>query len=525
MNMKRKLSIISFVVLLLFSGTSCTDYLTLKPESEIVLENYWQTESDVESVLAACYRGLTEDAVISRMIVWGELRSDNMVAGTGFPTVRYDMQRILDGNLTPANVYCSWGSFYSVINYCNTLLHYAPTVIARDNNFTVSDLHRIQAEALTIRALCYFYLVRTYKEVPWVSEASISDNQNYNLKKSSEQAVVDSLVSNLLTAQKYARTDFGIKAYNKGRITLDAVNALLADLYLWSGNYNECVNTCNKVLANKNLKLEEANYMFSHVFYLGNSTESIFELQFGEKISNTSIINLYGNIGNTLGNIGFPTTLAYSEYDNTTGEYSPFNFKVSTIYEGAKDIRAKDSYMQYGGKNFIFKYAGIQRTETPTGASSYFYRSNNSNWIIYRLSDVMLMKAEALVELDGTNNMQAAMNLLNTTYLRSNEGQDSLHLINYSTKYDLENLVLRERQREFLFEGKRWFDLVRMARRENTPSSLNTIVEHKATGNSVSVGAAVLDAMYMPISRGELDANSNLKQNPYYEETSSSSSR
>ena len=100
--MKRKLSIISFVVLLLFSGTSCTDYLTLKPESEIVLENYWQTESDVESVLAACYRGLTEDAVISRMIVWGELRSDNMVAGTGFPTVRYDMQRILDGNLIPS---------------------------------------------------------------------------------------------------------------------------------------------------------------------------------------------------------------------------------------------------------------------------------------------------------------------------------------------------------------------------------------------------------------------------------------
>ena len=115
--------------------------------------------------------------------------------------------------------------------------------------------------------------------------------------------------------------------------------------------------------------------------------------------------------------------------------------------------------------------------------------------------------------------------MVNTTYLRSNEEADSLKIANYTTKGAMEVLVLRERHRELLFEGKRWFDLVRVARREKSTSTLNDYVGHKATGNSTSVGAPVLDAMYMPILQRELEANPLLKQNPYYEEANSSSTR
>lgn len=69
-------------------------------------------------------------------------------------------------NILPTNSYTSWSSLYTLINYCNTVLYYAPMVI--DPNFTVAELNAKQAEVLTLRALAYFYLVRVYKDVPLV---------------------------------------------------------------------------------------------------------------------------------------------------------------------------------------------------------------------------------------------------------------------------------------------------------------------------------------------------------------------
>lgn len=532
--MKRKISIIGLSLLLILGITSCNDWLDLRPESEIILDEFWQSESDVDAVLAACYRGLTEDAVIYRMIIWGELRSDNMIEGSGFPNERKDIGKILDGELLSTNSYNSWASFYTVINYCNTLLYYAPYVVDRDENFTRDDLNKVRAEALTIRAMCYFYLVRAFKDVPLITDASIDDTQDYAHPKATERQVLDTIQANLLEAKKYARKDYGRTDYNKQRVTLNTVNALLADVYLWDQKYTECVAACNEVLADPKLKLVNAETALTRVFYLGTSTESVFEIpQFqNENITDRPIYNLYGGAGEMLGEIGFPTTLAYNTLEavgDGLGAYSPFYYKIATnLYESEDDIRAKDSYFASGGKYSIFKYAGVSRIETTIESAKvygYRYRSDISNWIIYRLSDIMLMKAEALVQLEGQSNFKAALDMVNTTYLRSNEEADSLKIANYTTKGAMEDLVLRERHRELLFEGKRWFDLVRVARREKSTSTLNDYVGHKATGNSTSVGAPVLDAMYMPILQRELEANPLLKQNPYYEEANSSSTR
>jgi hypothetical protein len=205
--MKRKISILALSALLMFGVSGCSDWLDLRPNSQIILDEFWQSEQDVESVLASCYRGLTEDAVVYRMIVWGELRSDNMVPGSGFPNERRDMDRILQGDILSTNAYANWGAFYSVINYCNTLIHYAPDVVNRDDNFTQGDLNRVLAEARAIRALSYFYLVRAFKEVPWVEEPSIDDTKDYNQPKNTERFLIDKIIEDLLEARKYARTE------------------------------------------------------------------------------------------------------------------------------------------------------------------------------------------------------------------------------------------------------------------------------------------------------------------------------
>lgn len=109
------------------------------------------------------------------------------------------------------------------------------------------------------------------------------------------------------------------------------------------------------------------------------------------------------------------------------------------------------------------------------------------------------------------------------TYLRANPEPEGAGLLlsNYNTKAQLESLLLRERQRELMFEGKRWFDLMRLAIRANSTDPLITYVSRKYSGTSSSyvLKMSVMDALYLPIHSDELKANTALRQNEFYELT------
>ncbi len=505
------------IALIISLTGSCSEWLDLRPESEIVLEDYWQTEAQATSVLSAGYRALTLPAAIDRMIVWGELRSDNVTEGSGTPQ---DLLRIMNVNITPTNPYADWGVFYEIINYCNTFLYYAPEVVKRDQNFTESKLHQMEAEALAIRAFAYFYLVRAFRDVPLVLEPSIHDMQEYDVPKSTERQVIDQIISDLLKARQTARADYGKGAYNKGRFTRNAISALLADVYLWDQQYANCIAMCGEILNDKTLKLVEGDKVINEVFNLGNSRESIFELQFDKDIQpNYTVNNVYGYSGVPAGQLSFPLFLT------SKGNFSPFNYAASAVKESTEDIREDHSVgTAVNGTGYsILKYAVINVTENADGTFTPRYRTSaaTTNWVVYRLSDVMLMKAEALVQLSANSeqNFREALTLVNTTYLRSNETADSLNFTTYATQSDMEKLVLRERQREFLFEGKRWFDLLRVVRRKGDPSSILAYLSPKLSGDNMQLKRlSVIDGLYMPILKSELDINLNLKQNPFYED-------
>ena len=513
--MKKIISTLLVASILFFAG--CTDWLDIRPESEIVLDDYWQNESQVEQVLAACYRAMTEEDVMSRMLIWGELRSDNVTYGIGMPE---DMTKILNVDISPANDYCHWGSLYTVINYCNNFLHYAPGVVDVDPNFTESDLHALESEVLTIRALAYFYLVRAFRDVPWVEEPSIDDTQDYNIPTSSEEVVLANIVKDLNNALKSARDRYNKIEYDKGRITRNAIRALLADIYLWQEEYGKCVEMCDQIFNDTQQKLElvSGKDVISQVFYQGNSIESIFELQFEENIMfNSAVYDYYGGQGKRFGQWSFPGVLI-------TGNSSPFSYQTASGLESEEDLREKDFlYPEPGGdRYFVFKYAGNERIDNSTtgGRGTYVYRATTANWIVYRLSDIILMKAEALIELES--DMPEAVRLINLTYMRSNPDLvEGLKLETYNSKLEMEKLVLRERQRELMFEGKRWFDLMRLARRDDSPSSLLNYVMKKIGGDASlqTSKMSVMDALYMPIHNDELKANTALEQNPYYELT------
>lgn len=494
----------------------CTDWLTIKPENDTVLEDYWQKEEDVDQVVAGCYRAMLEYEFIERIMCWGEIRSDNVVIGN---VMLIDMYNMLNGDITSSNYLSKWGSAYSIINICNTYLRFAPSVMELDPKFTKDDYLKYEAEVLSIRALVYFYLVRTYQEVPWVDDPSVTDGQDYRIPKSTEDEVLDKIVADLLYAKQSIPTQYAETAFTKGRFTLNAINSLLADIYLWREQFEDCVAACDAVLDDKSLKLVNGDVLLYNVFYVKNSSESVFELQFDDKIIwNGAVRNFYGSQGNIQRSWSFDNNLV-------KGERSPFNKTVGSGKESVNDIRALDFFQPITSTNpvnYVFKYAGVNRFTNSNGTSTYNLRNNTANWIIYRLADVMLMKAEALVQLNrSTADLQGALDMVNGTYLRSNPtlASDSLTLASYGSPVELEELVLRERQRELMFEGKRWFDLVRLARRANTPSVVLGYVS-KGGSSSGSQGASKLstmDALYMPIHVDELAANSNLVQNPFYE--------
>ena len=144
----------------------------------------------------------------------------------------------------------------------------------------------------------------------------------------------------------------------------------------------------------------------------------------------------------------------------------------------------------------------------------------------------MLMKAEAqaLLVQKGMNDLNdsiknensvGAFKLVSCVFNRANNlndmSKDTLVYDDYTNA--MEDLVLTERRRELLFEGKRWFDLVRQAKRNQSTSSLvNTVIpKFKTNANVIRIKLASMDAIYFPYSESELKANPLLVQNPAYQ--------
>jgi hypothetical protein len=128
------------------------------------------------------------------------------------------------------------------------------------------------------------------------------------------------------------------------------------------------------------------------------------------------------------------------------------------------------------------------------------------------------MKAEALVELGGNENLQAALDLVNKIWLRSYQDGDRLRFELYNDQEKMRYLVLDERQREFLFEGKRWFDLMRLWRKEGPSLNVLGLMTRKYKGDTGIMRSklSIEGALYMPVHSSELLNNPALEQNSFY---------
>ena len=538
---------------------SCSDFLEIEPLNDIVLDKFWNEENDVENIVAGCYSGMQNRILIERMIVWGELRSDHLIGGTGVQD-NINIQNILKENITANNVYTSWGEFYDIINRCNTVLHYSPLVAERDPNYTETELMATRAEVSAIRDLCYFYLIRTFRDVPYSTQPFLDELQQMAMPATKFDAVLDSLITDLENVKSYAVKTYPVSKtnYQCGRITQDAIHAMLAEMYLWKKDYANSVKYADMVIDAKTQRFQNeidnaggnsSSYKmfegypliydsyttgnlygnaYGTIFGSGASRESILELIFADddtQLANHGLSFLYGNQKTSPGIVkpaDFITT------DVSDASYKVFCDKYDTRnYENLYKMSAS----QYGVAKYVCKsgMVSISSTEITSSASpSYPEEYCHANWILYRLSDVMLLKAEALVQMvDGDAKTEANDSLLRAAYdivsvinKRSNCATTYMPITyaNYSTKSQMENLVFEERARELMFEGKRWYDLVRRSLRDGNTSYLVQQVTRKGSDNASVVQAklAKMDAIFWPYNLDELKVNPYLVQNPAF---------
>lgn len=495
-------SITGFSLVLLLFG-SCNKWLEIQPKDYMISEDFWKTKSQLESSVSACYIAAIDDGVIQRIILWSELRSDEVKYGT---SVTADETNILNFNITPDNGLCTWYDFYKVINHCNTVLKNGPLVLEADATLSQTELDAYMSEALALRSLLYFYLVRVYKEVPLVLVASSNASQNFYVAKSSEETILNQIISDLRYASQKAMSSYDNEIYDKGRFTKTSINALLADVCLWAKDYQGCIIACDEVMSGKNLVLvkdEGRNYWMNELFTNGNSNESIFEFQYGDYSGkkSTKLFEIYGSASNASPQLMVPT--------------DQYGWDLSSIFD-VNDIR-RNSFTWV-------KDIPIGRINKYTLKSS----STSSNWIVYRLAEIYMMKAEALVQLNFDANKDAALSFVNRVYMRAhptlNEG-DSLLIDNYSTKLQMDQLILLERQKEFLFEGKRWFDLLRTSNRELSDASgdpmwvFRDFVLRNINPSIRELAAIKLETVwshYLPVPQVDIDSNDLLEQNPFY---------
>ena len=533
--------------------TSCNDFLDILPMNDVVLENYWTQKSDVTSVLMGCYESLESSDCVTRMALWGELRSDNLKMGSAVP---WEVEQIIKENILPTNSYCRWTAFYQTINRCNTVCHYAPIVHEKDPNYTEAEMQANVAEAVALRSLCYFYLIRTFRDVPFTREPSIDDTQDYQLPATKFDDVLDSLIVDLeavkdQAVRRYYSDDNELAYHNTSRITRYAIYALLADLYLWKGDWQRCADCCDYVLDYKKQQYDElrdregnltnmqlfndlplilerpvgsnnSGNAYNEIFGTGNSFESIFELFYRQNMSmtNTFVPNYYGSAnGNAyvLGRLSVPTEFYEGLPTQKTNLFQPTDCRAyENIYRFSTATHAIAKYVR---QSVSFNTLGTI-TETSIRLSHQLRSTNYANWIVYRITDVMLMQAEALIE-QGTD-LEKAFALINAVNMRANnimnESGSLLKITDYPSQTEMRDLLMLERQRELLFEGKRWYDLVRVARRQGSTRDLaNTVVKkQKVNKDAIKIKLADPNALYFPYSRDELKVNPNLTQNPAY---------
>lgn len=463
--------------------TSCSDFLTEEPKQEQSNELTFATFDGVNKAAAAMYGMFQSDAWYDgEFTLMSELRCGNAKNPTSVPgsgRYRTDTQWIYsDRSTSPL-----WSYAYYTIARANNVINNLDDKVGVDA--TQQQVNNVKAEALFIRALCYFDLVITYCQ-PYNYNATEDDKmgvplvlvtENGKPARDSKENVYNQIVADLLQAESimaddYVRSGVTDKAATP---TKPAIQALLSRVYLYMNKWQEAANYATKVINNKKYELAPAD-AYAAMFSAAKAPaggEIIFEVYGSDK-------NEYWD------NSGW----AHLPYMTTTDDQGSHGDVCATkdLYDlySEGDVR-KSMYKQHGNDYFPTKYSGKPKDSDP----------KYTNVPILRLSEMYLNRAEAIINGASVQGVTAESDLRKIATVRGAS----------QTAAATKQGVFDERRRELAFEGHITADYARC----------NKSMTRKDFDDSKNKDVAFPSYMWaLPIPNRERTANPNVAQNPGY---------
>lgn len=454
---------IIIAIFFLIQVVSCDDILDKEPVSAFSASSFYQTKSDCEAAVYGIYDAV-QSAFSTNFAYWGEGRADNVkTEQTG------EAMYLMDNNMTVSLASGDWTKLYTIISRANYAIKYIPEIYTE--NDAAGNMLIGQAKAL--RALAYFYLVRVWGDVPLITEPYTSIAQDIFVSKTDQEEVLDQIETDLVFAAANCNSKY---SSNKDRIliTQGGANALLTQVYMWRNKYEKALETSNLVLNNSLYSLVTTMDSWSAMFTSGYSKESIFEIAYDETDQKNGLRTLYA--------VG-----SYSIYvpsDVFKASYEAGDERIPYVYN-----------TELAEPKAIWKFLG-------KGVSDEISTLYDCNIVMVRLADIMLLRAEALVQVGGSANISEALNLLNDIRERAGLTAFTTEADAKAMYSDLESAILHERSIELCYEGHRWFDLVRTGKAISTMNPINGLSSEKN--------------LVWPVNSDIINGNPNIEQNEYY---------
>jgi tetratricopeptide (TPR) repeat protein len=470
---------------------SCDSFLSESPLSEISSENFYKTGADAKAGVSALYANL---GGYYGGNVWyiGDVSTET--ANRGELTGGLDVLEFVPTDPTFRD---TWTVMYRGINYANNALKAIPP-IGMDETLKNQYL----GEVKFLRALYYFNLVRSFGDVPLITEPTV-DETNNRLPRTSKDEVYKLIEKDLLEAAATLPKTYA--ASETGRATKGAAQALLARVYLTTGNWQKAKETAQEVINSGTYRLLAD---FKHVFDVSreNGAEHIFSVQFKSGNVQGVTSSLSSTFASRNPNILLNGAISGSGVAAERGYYH----SVPDHYR--KMITMVDSfpskyYPEITARGKAQAGPAIMKYWDPNFGKS---TGGDANWIVLRYAEVLLTFAEAENELNGPTT--AAYEAINAIRKRARDANangvsepEELSLLpdlSGLSKTDFKAAVLNERRMELAFEGERRWDLVRTGTYIQVLKNSGKDAEEKH--------------LLLPIPFLEIQANPSLTQNPGY---------
>lgn len=497
--MKKIVNLALLIMITTATFTSCKKFLDKEPISAATDENFWKNEKEANSAVSGDY-ALLRQALNDgfAFFAYGDYPTDEFRTSIG----EEDMQQVtnIQWNISvpPSSTYRRmyklrrYDNFYRVIDQANRCIQFIPTVPASEfSNPDIAEEARnaLIGEAYFLRAFSYFYMGRVWGGVPIVGVDVKDLGKAENLARSTPEEVMNKARTDVQKAIEMLPWSNANSSDKAVRANKGAAYALLAHLEAWTGNYAACITAATEIISSGQYQyVPMPNYLS---IWKGQSPEGIFEISANSPTEGS---------GQSIAN--FTLKAPYLATNTGTQATTPLDeFSLKDKFPDPSDLRIEEAFaFYYSTDPNCIKYSNILYLTTDGNGSKGNPIAQN-NIVVFRLSDIVLLKAEAMA---ATGDNGGARMLLNEIRNRAMPGNDYT-----GTDDNLFEEVIRERSRELFLEGHRFYDLVRLAKKKGI---------YNFGGARMNSAEFQAGKYYWPLDPTLLTLNPKLKQTDYWKD-------